>query len=140
MDACTRPREPSWVPEIPPGFLRSLRFSRFSALGAQSRAGPMLSRNWGSAEAAADCTLNVPFCRHVLWGAMVGNVCCASLWDESRFQWKMDDVCCVAVGCGLVWLQSSSWKTRTRAVPVSLCSWIAGFHQSFVDDFSIFFH
>ena len=82
----------------------------------------------------------VDTCRHVLWGAMVGNVCCASLWDESRFQWKMDDVCCVAVGCCLVWLQSSSWKTRTRAVPVSLCSWIAGFHQPFVDDFSIFFH
>ena len=30
VDSCTRPREPSWVPEIPPGFLRSLSwFSRF---------------------------------------------------------------------------------------------------------------
>ena len=27
--------------------------------------------------------------RHVLWGAMVGYVCCTgSLWDQSRFQWE----------------------------------------------------
>ena len=73
--------------------------------------------------------LFVDTCRHVLWGAMVGNVCCArSLWDQSRFQWKMDDVCCVAVGWCLVWLQSSSWQApQARVVPVALWKlWLAG--------------